>query len=80
MKNITICMMGFGNVGKAFARLIQRKSDVLASDYDITLKIIAITTGSHGNAINPTGIDLDIALKRVHSPQRSKFCSGDLAS
>ena len=65
MKNITICMMGFGNVGKAFARLIQRKSDVLASDYDITLKIIAITTGSHGNAINPTGIDLDIALKAI---------------
>ena len=30
MKNYSICMIGFGNVGKAFAQLITRKTNQIA--------------------------------------------------
>ena len=65
MKNITICMLGFGNVGKAFVRLINRKADSLAREYNVVFKIVAITTGSHGKAINLDGIDPNKALLAI---------------
>ena len=65
MKNITICMLGFGNVGKAFARLINRKADSLAREYNVVFKIVAIATGSHGRAINLDGIDPNKALLAI---------------
>ncbi|MDO9545417.1 MAG: homoserine dehydrogenase [Pelolinea sp.] len=68
MNNITICMIGFGNVGKAFARLIDRKAESLALDYDVEIKIVAIATGSHGNAIDPLGIDPNKALLAIEGP------------
>jgi len=33
MKNYSICMIGFGNVGKAFAKLIARKAKQLSDDF-----------------------------------------------
>lgn len=62
MKNVSICMVGFGNVGKAFTRLIGQKAEALAQDYHIIFKIVAIATGSHGRTINPNGIDPTKAL------------------
>ena len=70
MKNITICMLGFGNVGKAFVRLIDRKTKSVARENNITLKIVAIATGSHGKAINLNGIksnDAFLALEESGS-------------
>jgi homoserine dehydrogenase len=68
MKNITICMLGFGNVGKAFARLIDRKAESLASDYNVVFKIVAIATGRHGSAIDLSGIDINNALSVLNEP------------
>jgi homoserine dehydrogenase len=65
MKNITICMLGFGNVGKAFARLIDRKAESLARDYNVAFKIVAIATGSHGRAIDQNGIDSNRAFSAL---------------
>ena len=62
MKIYSICMIGFGNVGKAFANLIRRKEKTIADEYNISFKITAIATGSHGQAIDPDGIDLKNAL------------------
>ena len=62
MKNYSICMIGFGNVGKAFAQLITQKSKRIADEYNISFSIIAIATGSHGQAINHAGINLKKAL------------------
>lgn len=69
MKNYKLAMLGFGNVGQAFAQLITRKADQLREQYGLTLSVTAIATGSHGRAINPAGIDLQEALVRMAGGQ-----------
>lgn len=59
MAQYNLALIGFGNVGQALARLLYRKAEELQSEYDITFKITAISTGSHGRAINPDGLDID---------------------
>ena len=61
MEQYNICLIGFGNVGKAFANLVERKAMDLSS-MGIQLNITAIATGSHGKAFNPDGIDAESAL------------------
>ncbi len=63
MKEKTICMVGFGNVAKAFARLIQRKENELKEKYNVAFRVTAIATGRHGRALDPQGIDLNRALE-----------------
>jgi homoserine dehydrogenase len=57
-----LCLIGFGNVGRALARLLVRKTSVLDQEYDITFSFTGIATGSHGFAANPDGIDILQAL------------------
>src|SRR5436190_22021772 len=64
-----LAFIGFGNVARALARLLERKSDLLKSKYDITYSITGIATGSHGFAVNPDGIDITKALELVESGQ-----------
>lgn len=56
MSHYNLALIGFGNVGRAFARLLERKQDELQSTYGITYTITAIATGRHGAAIHPAGI------------------------
>ena len=67
MKNYRICLVGFGNVGKAFARLLLKKKTELADKYDLSFTVTGIITGSHGQAINPTGLNLEEALTLVEN-------------
>lgn len=62
-----VAFLGFGNVGRALAELILAKRDRLRHDYDLELHVVGISTGSHGNIIDPTGIDLQTALDTVRS-------------
>lgn len=61
------CLVGFGNVGRAFAELILKKEVELAKKYNQAALVTGIITGSHGSAINPEGIDLKKALTLVRS-------------
>ena len=63
MKCYSICMIGFGNVGQALAALLSEKSAEIAEKYNAQFSINAIATGSHGRVIDPSGIELDSALK-----------------
>ncbi len=63
MKNYSICMIGFGNVGKAFAKLINRKAKQLSDEFNISFSVVAIATGSHGRTINHAGINLKKAIE-----------------
>lgn len=56
MTHYNLALIGFGNVGRAFARLLERKQDELKSTYGITYTITTIATGRHGAAIHPEGI------------------------
>jgi homoserine dehydrogenase len=66
-KKIRIMMVGFGNVGKAFAKLLLSKADELKTRYGLSAVVTGIMTGSHGAAIDPGGLDLDLMLKVVRA-------------
>ena len=59
MKRINICLIGFGNVSRAFANLIKKKRGDLRFNYDLEMRITAVATGSHGRAINHDGLDTE---------------------
>lgn len=62
-----LSLIGFGNVARALARLLLRKRDLLKSQYDITFAFTGISTGRHGCAVNPNGLDIQKALELVES-------------
>ena len=64
-----LAFIGFGNVARALARLLQRKRDLLQSRHDITYSVTGIATGTHGFAVNPNGLDITKALELVESQQ-----------
>ncbi len=67
MDTYRIALLGFGNVGQAFARLLVRKRDLLASDYGLAFSVTGLATARHGTAIQPQGIDLEHALSMLAS-------------
>jgi len=67
--NYNLAFIGFGNVARSLARLLERKSDLLKSKYNITYSVTGIATGSHGFAVNPNGLDVNKALELVESKQ-----------
>lgn len=58
MRSVAIIVAGFGNVGKAFARLVERKQEQIKHEFDLELKISGISTGSHGCFGSEEGLDL----------------------
>jgi homoserine dehydrogenase len=69
MTHYRLALLGFGNVGRAFARLLQGKRNELESGQGITFTITGISTGRHGHAIDPNGLDLEKALSLVENNQ-----------
>lgn len=70
MSHVSLALVGFGNVGRAFARLIMQKEQILSEQYGITFLVTGIATGQHGIAIDPKGINLEKAVSLVESGQR----------
>lgn len=62
-----IALIGFGNVGRRFARLLTERADRLAADYDLTCRIVGIATRRHGAVARAGGIDIARALASVES-------------
>lgn len=67
MKNYKLALLGFGNVGQAFAQLLVRKEEELRRRYQIGFTFTAIATGRRGRAIDHTGLDIQAALDLVAS-------------
>ena len=67
MRHLSLALVGFGNVGRAFARLLEHKREQMAADFQLAFSVTGITTGRHGRAIDPQGIDLPRALALVES-------------
>ena len=65
MSHYNLALMGFGNVGKALARLLLEKQTELHDDYDLTFTVTGIATGRHGLSINSDGINLERAIDGV---------------
>lgn len=62
-----LALIGFGNVARSLARLLVRKQDVLKSKHNVTFSFTGISTGRHGYAVNPNGLDIQKALELVES-------------
>lgn len=62
-----LALIGFGNVARSLARLLLRKQDALKSKHDITFSFTGISTGRHGHAVNPNGLDIQKALELVEN-------------
>ena len=57
MRTIPVCLVGFGNVGKALVRLLEKKQSVLRDQFGFETRITGIATGRHGSALDPAGLD-----------------------
>ena len=67
MREVKLSLVGFGNVGRAFVRLLDRKQSLLNQEFDFSTKITGIATAHHGMAINPDGLDGNSAIQVVES-------------
>jgi homoserine dehydrogenase len=65
MTHYRIALLGFGNVGQAFMRLLQRKKDLLLKEHKLSFYVTGIATRRHGMAIDQVGIDLERALQLI---------------
>ncbi len=61
-ENIKIAILGFGNVGRAFARLLTEKQEEIYSKFNVKVDVVAVSTRSKGCLVNEEGIDLTGAL------------------
>jgi len=65
MSTLSIIFVGFGNVGKALAQLLDRKKQLLEEQYDFTYRIVGISTGRHGMALNLMGLPVDEVIETL---------------
>src|SRR5436190_16770937 len=52
-----LALVGFGNVGRRFARLIEERRDWLSLDYDLDCRVVGIATRHHGSVFRDAGLD-----------------------
>ena len=58
MKRYRLCFLGFGNVGRALARLLAAKSQELQERYDVEYEIVGVATRRMGWRANGEAIDI----------------------
>ena len=52
-----LALVGFGHVGRRFARLIEERRDWLSLDYDLDCRVVGIATRHHGSVFRDSGVD-----------------------
>ena len=62
-----LALIGFGNVARNLARLLERKRSLLEERYKITFSVTGIATGRHGFAVNLNGLNVQKALAIVEA-------------
>lgn len=71
MKELKLALLGFGNAGRAFGRLLNEKKEEIKEKYDTDIKVTAIATGSRGCLVCADGIDVMAAIEDVET--KGKF-------
>jgi homoserine dehydrogenase len=67
MPHYKLALLGFGNVGQALAELLISKQAELRTTYDLTFSFTGISTGRHGTALDPGGLEIERALELVRN-------------
>ena len=66
-KKLKIAMLGFGNAGQAFVKLLMNKHGEIMNKYKCDIQVVAISTNSRGSMVNEAGIDLESALSDLEN-------------
>jgi homoserine dehydrogenase len=69
MRKLSIALLGFGNVGQAFIRLLLDKQDFLHKEMKLEIIVTGIYTAHHGTSINTAGINIGRALEMIELGQ-----------
>jgi homoserine dehydrogenase len=67
MPHHNLALLGFGNVGRSFVRLLERKKAELKKQHGITYTVVGIATARHGAAIDPGGLESVTAADLVEA-------------
>lgn len=65
MKTLRLGLLGFGNAGRAFAKILEDKRQDIIESTDCNIIVTGITTGSRGSLYNVDGIDLKAAWSQL---------------
>ncbi|MCQ2547109.1 MAG: hypothetical protein MJ161_06145 [Clostridia bacterium] len=76
MKTLRLALMGFGNVGQAFGKMLLEKTGEIQEQYGTDVKITALATATRGNLYNPGGIDIARAVE--DASERGRFSGSDI--
>ncbi len=66
-RDLRLIFIGFGNVGRALARLLIAKQPLLEDQYALRTRVVGLATGRHGAVKHPAGVDLERALALVEA-------------
>jgi len=70
MKQLRLALLGFGNAGRAFARLLLDKHEEILARDGADVVVTAIATRSHGCLLDPAGVELCAALEAAGRGER----------
>lgn len=73
MKTFRLGFLGYGNVGRALARLLRGKATELRERYDIACQVTGVATRRRGWLANPEGLDLEALESREPCAGRTPF-------
>jgi len=62
-----VLLVGFGNVGRRFARLLDERDEILRRQHDLEPRIVGISTRRHGSAFAADGLDVTAILESYAS-------------
>jgi homoserine dehydrogenase len=60
--NLSLALIGFGNVAREFARLLLSRREWLLRERELGFEVVAIATRSRGSLVSEEGLDLERAL------------------
>ncbi|MDH3365318.1 MAG: homoserine dehydrogenase [Thermoplasmata archaeon] len=69
---LRLALIGFGNVGQEFARMLLRKREWLLSSKGLDIEVLAIATRSKGSLMSERGLDLArvLEVEKTHGDLR----------
>lgn len=69
-----LVLVGFGNVGREFARMLLERRDALRREQGLEAIVVAILTAKHGRIEDPRGIDLREAVRLADAGRSIEPC------
>jgi homoserine dehydrogenase len=60
-----LALVGFGNVARRFAELLEERRTHLLEDHDLDSRVVGIATGRHGAAFRADGINVPLAIENM---------------